>query len=161
MQETLEKTPIKRNEYLKPLSRDHHHGLLFCWKIRTGLQKKVATERIAAYARHFFQHELLPHFTAEEKLIFPLLGEDHPLIKRALFEHKQLKNLFNELNMTTRSFDEIIAQLNYHIRFEERILFQEIQQILQRIGREDTSLQHTHPEPVDYPDSFWERSPLD
>ena len=33
--------PIKRSEYLKPLSRDHHQGLLLCWKIRTGLKKGI------------------------------------------------------------------------------------------------------------------------
>src|SRR5690606_10923423 len=35
MSEQSEK-PIKRNKDLQPFSRDHHHSLLLCWKIRTG-----------------------------------------------------------------------------------------------------------------------------
>jgi len=38
--------PIKRNEALKPLSRDHHHGLLLCWKIRQGIKLNIEPERI-------------------------------------------------------------------------------------------------------------------
>jgi hypothetical protein len=33
--------PIKRNKHLKWLSRDHHFGLLACWKIRQGLKIKL------------------------------------------------------------------------------------------------------------------------
>ena len=29
--------PLKRNPNLVPLSREHHYGLLFCWKLKQGL----------------------------------------------------------------------------------------------------------------------------
>lgn len=35
---------MKRNENLVPLSRDHHFGLLCCWKIRQGIKKEVSQE---------------------------------------------------------------------------------------------------------------------
>ena len=41
--------PIKRSEFLKPISREHHHGLLLCWKIRAGLKKGIEPERIKLY----------------------------------------------------------------------------------------------------------------
>lgn len=37
---------IKRTKALQPLSRDHHHGLLLCWKIRQGIKLNVEPERI-------------------------------------------------------------------------------------------------------------------
>jgi len=41
----MEKTnPIKRNEAIAELSRDHHFALLLVWKIREGLKKAVKPE---------------------------------------------------------------------------------------------------------------------
>ena len=34
--------PQKRHKALQPLSREHHHGLLLSWKIRTGFSKDIA-----------------------------------------------------------------------------------------------------------------------
>ena len=31
----------KRHKALQNLSREHHHGLLLSWKIRTGLNKNI------------------------------------------------------------------------------------------------------------------------
>lgn len=156
MYEPSEKKPIRRDEFLKPLSRDHHEGLLFCWKIKTGLQKNISLERLEAFAKYFFINELLPHFKAEEKEVFPLLGNEHELVQRALFEHRQLKELFSEHHMTLQTFTEMMAQLNYHIRFEERILFQAIQDLLREKGRDGADLSHQHTTPPLYIDPFWE-----
>jgi hypothetical protein len=46
--------PLKRHAALQPLSREHHHGLLLGWKIRTGLSNGAPLERIKAYADWFF-----------------------------------------------------------------------------------------------------------
>jgi len=42
----MKTVPIKRSIALQPLSREHHHGLLLCWKIRTGLKKGIDIDRI-------------------------------------------------------------------------------------------------------------------
>lgn len=55
-------TPIKCNEFLKPLSREHHHALLLCWKIKTGISKGVSSKRIKTYADLFYKTDLLPRF---------------------------------------------------------------------------------------------------
>jgi hypothetical protein len=121
--------PIKRNKNLQPLSRDHHHSLLLCWKIRTGFTKKVGVERIKHYADWFFEHHIHPHFEMEETHLFPILGNSSPLIKKARAQHQRLRRLFNDINDIEKSLSLIEEELERHIRFEERVLFNEIQKI--------------------------------
>src|SRR5690606_3210653 len=59
-------TPIKRHKALQGVSREHHHGLLLCWKIRTGLAKNISPDRIKTYVDWFFDVYLRPHFELEE-----------------------------------------------------------------------------------------------
>lgn len=119
--------PIKRDEHLKPLSRDHHHSLLLCWKIRTGLDKEIPAERIYAYCRWFYRLYLSEHFQIEESYVFPVLGSEHPKVIKALEEHKTLSALFNEKDSSPALLINIAESLEAHIRFEERELFGEIQ----------------------------------
>src|SRR5665647_778672 len=86
--------PIKRSAYIQPYSRDHHHGLLLCWKIKEGFRKQVSTVRMKAYSDWFYLTHLLPHFEAEEKYVFPILGMKNERIQKALKEHIRLKRLF-------------------------------------------------------------------
>ena len=116
--------PIKRDEFLKPLSRDHHHGLLLCWKIRTGFKKQVEISRIKSYSDWFYKNHLLPHFDVEEKYVFPILGNHHELVKKALSEHRKLRRLFEDSNDVPKNLGKIEEDLEAHIRFEERFLIQ-------------------------------------
>lgn len=150
-------TPLKRHEALKPLSRDHHHGLLLCWKIKEGLKKQVSEERIKAYTDFFFTSQLRPHFKFEEEEIFPLLGDTHPLIMRAVNEHIRLAELFKE-EANKEVFTAIEKELNRHIRFEERELFSELQKTvpeeqLQQIENKEENI--LTPNPDDWEDKFW------
>src|SRR5690606_18700127 len=119
--------PLKPHKALQPFSREHHHGLLLSWKIRSGFNKNIDVERIKTYADWFFENELIPHFELEETHIFPLLDADNDLVKRALAEHRRLKRLFNDDKDIEKSLHKIEEELEQHIRFEERILFPEIQ----------------------------------
>lgn len=119
--------PIKRHKAIQPFSRDHHHGLLLCWKIRTGFSKGVSAERIKQYADWFFEYHALPHFKLEEQHIFPILGLENELVKKAVAEHRRLTRLFNCADETHKSLSLIEEELENHIRFEERVLFNEIQ----------------------------------
>lgn len=121
--------PIKRNQFLIPLSHEHHHGLLLCWKIRTGYKKNIPINRIQSYVSWFYKNHLIPHFEVEEKYAFPILGNDHELVKRALSEHRRLKRLFEGVKEESKNLGLIEEELDAHIRFEERILFNEIQGI--------------------------------
>ena len=95
--------PILRSEFLKPLSREHHHGLLLCWKIRTGLRKGVSARRIKAFADWFFEGHLKKHFEVEEDKVFPLLGLNHPMVEKALKDHRRLRRLFAEKEQIDKS----------------------------------------------------------
>ena len=57
--------PQKRHKALQPLSREHHHGLLLSWKIRSGFSKNIEPKRIRTYADWFFKTHLIPHFEME------------------------------------------------------------------------------------------------
>jgi hemerythrin-like domain-containing protein len=121
--------PIKRHRAMQALSRDHHHGLLLCWKIRTGFSKGIEVERIKHYADWFFKYHALPHFEQEEKYLFPILGIGNEGVKRALSEHAGLTRLFRDTEQVEKSLGCIQDLLEKHIRFEERVLFNEIQKI--------------------------------
>ena len=120
---------MKRHDLLKPLSRGHHHSLLLCWKIRRGFSKRVEIERIKKYADWFFENHIQPHFEIEEKCIFPILGSEHEWVKKAQSEHRRLKRLFENNDEIEKSLSLIEEELESHIRFEERTLFNEIQKI--------------------------------
>jgi hemerythrin-like domain-containing protein len=121
--------PIKRIESLKPLSREHHHCLLFCWKIEQGFKLNIAIDRIQRYADWFWTACLQAHIGTEEKYVFPILGKEHKLIRQALDDHTRLKKLFTHGTNVKDSLLGISELLKAHIRFEERILFAEIQKV--------------------------------
>lgn len=151
--------PLVRHEALKPLSRDHHQGLLLCWKIREGIKKKISHQRIKNYNDFFFTSQLRPHFQFEEKEIFPLLGANHPMWERALKEHQRLEFLFKE-EASIEVFSAIETELNRHIRFEERELFEELQktvseETLQNINNKEEEVRT--PNPDDWDDPFWKK----
>ena len=148
--------PLKRSEYLKAISRDHHQGLLLCWKIREGFKRGVLVENIKRYIDWFWQSQLVNHFDIEEKYIFPILGNEHELVKKALSEHRRLKRLFMQETDIWRSLNLIEEELDSHIRFEERILFNEVQRIattaqLSSIAKHHNVTIHFD----DWSDEFW------
>jgi iron-sulfur cluster repair protein YtfE (RIC family) len=121
--------PIKRHQALQPLSRDHHHGLLFCWKIRSGVKRGIDVSRIQAHALWFWNTHLVSHFAEEEEDVFPILEKDNELVHQALAEHVELKKLFSHKDMDYEFLNYLQVALEKHIRFEERILFNQIQEV--------------------------------
>ncbi len=126
----MEKTkPMKRHPGLQPLSRDHHNGLLLCWKLRMGFAKEIPPQRIAKYSRWFYEVHLRPHFLLEEEHVFPVLGGGHDLVKKAIAQHRQLERLFSKEEIGEEDLKSIEQILQEHIRLEERELFGEVQKI--------------------------------
>ena len=127
------KTPIKRSEALIQFSREHHFGLLLVWKIREGLKKNIEPMRISNYTIFFFENELTEHFKEEEKDLFVKLPVDDPLRKQAFEEHEHIYKLVAGLQkgpVNTILLTEFADALDSHIRFEERTLFNHLQQHL-------------------------------
>ena len=117
--------PIKRSKELVPLSKDHHEGLLFGWKIKQGLRNGTDLSLVAEYVQWFWQNDLQEHFRKEEGVLASYLPKENELVIRMFDEHKEIKAL---VDLIAHSNDEtILVQLadkvNDHIRFEERVLF--------------------------------------
>lgn len=155
------KAPIKRHPALVQLSRDHHFGLLLVWKIRQGIKKDIAKERISNYILFFFNEDLKDHFKEEETNIFSKLPEDNPLYIQAISEHTEIYKLVEKIkqnpeNETLLTF--FADTLEKHIRFEERSLFNYLQEILSEEELVDLIKEDTHQkENIDlkWNDQFW------
>lgn len=158
-------SPIRRHPSIVPFSRDHHFGLLLSWKIRQGIKNHIDGERISDYVIYFFEKALAPHFRLEEEQLFPLFAEGHAGCQQALREHTQLEFLVNELrrDKTGKVILQAFADLlEKHIRFEERILFNQLQtEIYDPHLTEDRSQHLTKEDDPDlnWEDHFWTASP--
>jgi iron-sulfur cluster repair protein YtfE (RIC family) len=122
--------PIKRNQAIVSFSKDHHFGLLLVWKIRQGLKKAVSAERICNYILFFFKTDLKKHFNDEEQLLFCKLPVDDVMRKQAEAEHQAIYKLV--ATMEQKKYDSTLLnqfadELEKHIRFEERELFNHLQ----------------------------------
>ena len=152
----MERKPQKRHKALQPLSRQHHHGLLLSWKIRSGFSKNISPERMRVYANWFFETHLIPHFNLEETHIFNILEKDNKLTKQAMVDHRRLKRLFSETEDDAKTLSKIEEELEQHIRFEERILFPEIQKVATQAQLEYIEKIHQPEVFVDkLDDEFW------
>jgi hypothetical protein len=124
---------IKRHEALISFSKDHHFGLLLVWKIRQGLKMKIQPERISNYTITFFEKDLTDHFKQEEKNLFSKLSPDDSLRQQAFQEHEKIKDLIDRLQkdkLNIGLLEEFAVSLENHIRFEERVLFNHLQNTL-------------------------------
>ncbi|MBN8880630.1 MAG: hemerythrin domain-containing protein [Sphingobacteriales bacterium] len=152
---------MRRHESIVALSRDHHFGLLFCWKIRQGIKKQVPAERIKPYVQYFWNNHLQQHFKEEETLLFTALQDN--LVTQAISEHEQIKKLVEAITSTGSfqpdQFRSLADALDKHIRFEERILFPYIEETLsaEKLTQLGERLQQIHQtgEMDNYPDEFW------
>ncbi|HZW77363.1 MAG TPA: hemerythrin domain-containing protein [Flavobacteriaceae bacterium] len=150
------KQPIKRHQALQPFSRQHHFGLLFSWKLRKGLSKNIEMERLMAFSKWFFENEIQPHFEDEEKFLFPLFPEGNELVDRALREHRRIRRLFTDESDLERSLHRLEEELDAHIRFEERVLFNEIQKVATPEQLDKIDEIHQEVKYMEYEDPFWE-----
>lgn len=130
----MKRAPIKRTRWLQPLSREHHHGLVLCRKIRAEINKETDLVNIESFVDLFYIKNLMPHFQLEEQVIFPVLGAEHDLIKQAIEEHIKLHKLFQTKKKTVKTFELIERTLEEHIRFEERVLFPKIEEAASEKG---------------------------
>lgn len=128
-------TPIKRDKSLVILSRDHHDGLMLVWKIRQGIAMQVESARIANYVADRFDHELEPHFIEEESFVFLKLAPANELRIRAEKEHAEIRERIVAFRSATPAPPALLnfaSLLESHIRFEERVLFPELEQTITR-----------------------------
>lgn len=156
--------PIKRSEFLLPLSRDHHFSLLFSWKIKQGLRHQVDNQRIQKYVAHFWQTHMLQHFQEEEELLFTHHADD--LVARAVAEHGVIKNLIEEIlkpgySDANEKLKALAEMVDDHVRYEERILFphleRELPDDIKKAIASQLNQNHSNENPDNYPDEFWKK----
>ncbi|MBS1626241.1 MAG: hemerythrin domain-containing protein [Bacteroidetes bacterium] len=147
--------PIKRNDLLQPFSREHHHALLLCWKIKEGFKRNVAAERIKQYTNWFWDTYLNQHFLEEEKYLFPILAANNPLIIQAFTEHNTLRKYFEDESNVEQSLKAIANELDAHIRFEERVLFNAIQEAATANQLSALEQHNKTPYVENWEDHFW------
>lgn len=158
----MNKKPIKRNENILKLSKEHHFSLLFCWKIRQGLKAATDSGRIIKYVEYFKTHFLLPHFSEEETFLFSSLNDEH--VKKAIEQHKEIKSLLGELldndkDRSKQQLEKLANLVDEHVRYEERELFPHIEKTLtdkqlESIGKKINESQALPLKDV-YADEFW------
>lgn len=109
------------------------------------------------YAGWFWNQYLAPHFNAEETVFFPILPKDHPAVIKALKQHKDLKAMFNSTDADIAyTLRQIAFELEQHIRFEERDLFNEIQAAASPEQLEELKRLHTEEKfNENIEDMFW------
>lgn len=150
--------PLKRHPALQPWSREHHYGLLLSWKIKRGFALNVDPQRIKDYCDWFWKYHLQPHFETEENHLFPILGHENHLIEQALDDHGQLKAMFEQTEADTDTLSQIESLLNDNIRFEERVLFNAIQDVATKSELE--RLEEVHENGLScetWSDEFWKQ----
>ncbi|MES2003437.1 MAG: hemerythrin domain-containing protein [Bacteroidota bacterium] len=152
---------MKRNEHLRTLSRDHHFGLLFCWKIRQGLKNKIATVRIRQYVNYYWVSYLHQHFLDEETVLFNPLNDR--LCNMGISQHKKIEAQIKYINEAeegdTDAYKLLADLVDKHIRFEERELFPYLESVLSEekmaIIGEQLKAMHIHVPVDNYSDEFW------
>lgn len=125
-----------RHPSLIPLSHDHHHGLalaLRCRKQALGQLKPLGAQGLKERAREvieFFQASLIPHFRAEEEILFPfmlsLVPESGPMVDSLRREHVEIREAVSRLGQSSipgKLLFDLGDLLERHIRAEERELF--------------------------------------
>jgi len=125
--------PIKRNAAIAELSKDHHAALLLIWNIRKGLKNPIEPERISKYVIQFYENDLVNHFKEEEGLLFIHLDSNAPLRIQAEDEHKQIHLMIEGVRNNPgdkKQLETFATALEKHIRFEERVLFNHLQEII-------------------------------
>ncbi len=126
--------PIKRHAALAPLSRDHYVGLVHAHRLMKAAQKgRVARHKALADFIDAWTTEIAPHFQDEERLLLPLISlaedrrrllEEHASIERAV-EHA--RTLRKSVDPDPASVSDMGRLLEGHIRWEERVLFNRVQ----------------------------------
>ena len=155
------KEPLKRSKELSPLSHEHHDGLLFVWKLREGLKNNIAPARLKEFTIFYWQQHIKPHFYQEEHVLSKFIPIGNLLVKQMHEEHALIRELILSLgdDASIETFTSLADVIYKHIRFEERQLFEWVEENLNK-----EQLQEIYNELEEHPlcgsdwkDEFWSR----
>ena len=125
---------MERHPALEHLSHDHHHALVVAQRL------KRATDATDTSARagfvEYWEAEGRAHFREEEEILLPgcagFVDPAEPIVARVLTDHVRIRHLADAVGGMDRPglgvLLELGAQLEQHVRREERELFPLIEQ---------------------------------
>ncbi|GAO43958.1 hemerythrin domain-containing protein [Flavihumibacter petaseus] len=155
---------MQRAEALQPLSRQHKAALMTCLLVRKGVSRQAPIATIVDFIRKSWEQDIAPHMAAEENVLLPLLNS-HPKGKAfaatILRDHDLIRTSITHLPMdgtNYRLLGDIADMLEQHIRYEERIVFQEMQAFIPADTLNKLHITESSTAPVcnTYPVHFWE-----
>jgi len=124
---------MKRDEALRPLSREHLNALHAAKILREGTDLAAVTEVFF----DFWEAEGQGHFRIEEEVLLPHWARyaevDRPGVARMLEEHLAIRREALRLKAGVASLaeaQELGRLLHDHVRFEERQLFPIVEETL-------------------------------
>jgi len=143
------KSPLKRQPGLIPLSREHHRVLLLAQLLKKNVPDyrgmPTTIEGKLQYLHDTFHVELKPHIEKEEAILLPLVREHAPglshMCDMLTDEHQQIQEHILAVLSLEPPYEEadVREQLNkigllleQHVRMEERMFFQRIQQTVDK-----------------------------
>ncbi len=125
---------MKRHDNLQPLSRQHHNLLLGCLLLKKGVQKKANLLVMQDFIKQFWKTDLIGHVALEENFLLPFLMRYPNLRPYAAIlhnEHELIERIYERNSngqISYRNVELLAETLEHHIRFEERVVFERIQQ---------------------------------
>jgi iron-sulfur cluster repair protein YtfE (RIC family) len=126
-----------RHKSLIPLSHQHQRALALC--VRIGRAQPIPVTDLESWRAEIEQHfeqEIRIHFSAEEQALFPAALQFPELVSltnELIADHAALRKSFAHARTRTMSAESLPAfaqQLSAHIRKEERLLFERLQQLM-------------------------------
>lgn len=147
---------------MQPLSREHHDGLLFAWKLRQGINNNTDTGRLRDFTSWYWKNHIKAHFFQEEKVLLPFMPSSHPLVLQLKKDHAFIRELVLTIDKDPDKYDFVTLanHIEQHIRFEERELFQYLEAQLseqQLTGIYEELEKHPVFCSSDWKDEFWIR----
>ncbi|MCO5248726.1 MAG: hypothetical protein M9887_07255 [Chitinophagales bacterium] len=147
---------IRRGDPLKKLGNNHHYGLLLSSRIKKGIKSKVELERIKEYIDWAWEMRLKPLFEVEETYLYNILGYHHELVATAQEQHKRIESLCKSNLVSERNIKLLDQQLDDHIKFEKRILFDEVRKVASEDQLEEAEDYELDFDDNEWSDKFWE-----
>lgn len=137
VQATTIHRPLVRHESLRPLSRDHYQGLVQSQRlIGAGCGTLADPSTVIQDFLQVWEREISPHFDNEERLLGPLI--ELPADRLRLYhEHTAIRAMVVSVraDLLRGTCDTELVKglgrvLHDHIRWEERVLFETLQDSL-------------------------------
>ena len=135
MDQPKHRPSLKRHETLQPLSREHMNGLVIARNLkRATTGSPQDRSRVVEEFLHAWHTEIAHHFDDEERLLLDLIDQVE-IRNQLLGEHHVLRSLAARIQSDPPAaanepalLKHVSQLLHDHIRWEERILFELVQQ---------------------------------